>query len=100
MNDRGETLIELVVSMALLALMVTMLVTVFQASAGTFYNTMETKRSMNTQVSQLLLEEDGTLEVSGSLEIQTQYYVDGTGYSDSFSTEIVKPVQGSLYKFR
>ena len=100
MNNRGETLIELVVSMALLSLMVTMLVTVFQASAGSLYETIETKRNLNTQVSQLLLEEDGVLETCDNLEIRSQYTVNGMGYSGSFAAEIVNPIQGSLYKFR
>lgn len=100
MNNRGETLIELVVSMALLSLMVTMLVTVFQASASSLYQTIETKRNLNAQVSQLQLEEEAMLQTLENLEIQTQYYVNGTEYSDSFAAELVKPVQGSLYKFR
>lgn len=98
MNNKGETLIELIVSLALLALLVTMMATSFQASNKSLYNNIVTKRDINTQIRQLTLEE--SIEQFETLNIQYHYVVGGVSYTDSFATEVVKPVSGSLYKFR
>lgn len=98
MNNRGETLIELIVSLALLALLVTMLATAFQASTGSLYTNIETKRGLNEQVRQLTLEE--AVERTRGLTISYSYEAEGIIYSDSFEAELLKPQNGSLYKFR
>lgn len=98
MNNKGETLIELIVSLALLALLVTLLATAFQASTGSLYNNIETKRNLNSQVRQLMLEE--SVASTGNLTIHYQFEAEGTIYADFFETEILKPQTGSLYKFR
>ncbi len=104
MNNRGETLIELVVSMALLSIVVTMLVTVFTATSQVLFTTIDTKRSMNNQASGLLMEasESGAsyVDVKDTLEITTHYEVVGTPYDNNFQTELLQSTEGSLYKFR
>ena len=91
-------MIELVVSLALLTLLVTMLATVFQASTRSQYDIITTKRNMNTQVKQLLLEEG--VEHIENLTIQYRYEAEGSQYTDSFNVEMIKATGGSLYKFR
>lgn len=98
MNNKGETLIELIVSLALLALLVTMLATAFQASTGSLATNIETKRNLNEQVRQLTLEE--SLQSAGNLTISYQYEAGSVIYSDSFGVELLQPQTGSLYKFR
>lgn len=98
MNNKGETLVELIVSLALLALFVTMLATAFQASTGSFYNNIETKRDLNEQVHQLTKEE--SVETAKSLTIKYKYTVGTEIKEDSFEVEMIRPLEGSLYKFR
>ena len=98
MNNRGETLIELIVSLALLALLVTLLATSFQAYTNSLYNNIETKRNLNEQVRQLTLEE--SVQNVGNLTISYRYEADSIFYSDSFEAELLKAQDGSLYKFR
>ena len=98
MDNRGETLIELIISIALLSLMVTMLVTAFQASAGSLYNNIETKRALNQQVRQLTMEEN--TDSVRNLTISYKFEAESMIYSDSFEAELLKPQTGSLYKFR
>lgn len=98
MTDKGETLIELIVSLALLALLVTMLVTVFKASTGSLYDTISTKRDLNAQAGRLLLEEQ--VEKAESLTIRYQYASGGSNHEGSFGAELLKVSGGSLYKFR
>lgn len=98
LDNKGETMIELVVSLALLALLVTMLATVFQASTRSLADTIMTKRDMNSQAGQLLLE--SAVEHVDNLTIQYQFAVDGSLHTDSFQVELIKAADGSLYKFR
>lgn len=104
MNNRGETLIELMVSMALLAITVTMLVTVFTATSQVLFTTIDTKRDMNNQASGLLMEEAedgaGFVDVKDTLEITIHYEVAGIPYDNNFQTELLQSTGGSLYKFR
>ncbi len=97
-DNRGETLVELIVSLALLTLLVTMLVTAFQASTQSMYNTIATKRDINTQVGNLLGEE--SLEGVRDLTIQYRYSVEGIVHKGSFETELVQTVNGSMCRFR
>lgn len=98
MTDRGETLIEVIVSVALLALLVTMLVTVFQASTRSMYDTIQTKRDLNAQKEKLMLEEQ--VEKTENLSIGYRFTAGGKIHENSFHAEILKALDGSLYKFR
>ena len=98
MTDRGETLIELIVSVALLAMLVTLLVTVFKASTRSMYDTIETKRDLNAQTGKLLLEEQ--VEKTESLSIGYRFTAGGNIHEASFQAELLKVTDGSLYKFR
>lgn len=98
MNNKGETLIELLVSLALFALIVTMLAIGFQTSTTSFYTNITTKRDLNEQVAWLVEEE--SVEKVQNLTIQYQHSTADGIYADSFMIEMLKPTEGSMYKFR
>lgn len=98
MNNRGETLVEMTISLALFALTVTMLVTVFKSSSESLAGTMEAKQNICNQESAILLED--SLEKIDTRDIQYSYTVDGNNYTGSFSVDLCRTSEGVLYKFR
>ncbi|MBR1931376.1 MAG: prepilin-type N-terminal cleavage/methylation domain-containing protein [Lachnospiraceae bacterium] len=97
-DKRGETLIELVVSLALFALVITMLVTVFNASANSLATNVETKRMLNQQEVTLAREDDVIVE---ELSIQSTIRIGADAHvAGEVPVQRLRPVNGSLYKFR
>ena len=97
---RGETLIELVVSLALFSLLITMLVTVFNASSKSLANTVEIKNEINEQL--LTLTRETTGFTAQDITIFYSYTTDSGSETDSgsFTAQRMDLTSGALYKFR
>ncbi|MCR4651111.1 MAG: prepilin-type N-terminal cleavage/methylation domain-containing protein [Lachnospiraceae bacterium] len=94
MNDRGETLVEMVVSLALLALTVTMVVMVFTSSSNTMAQSIETRRLIDEQVDDVLRGTD--VSVVESVVIT---WTNGA-QTETAEVELIKSDKGGLAAYR
>lgn len=97
-NNRGETLIEVVFSFAVIAVVVASSTLVINAANKIINSNLDGRRLLQQEVAQLHMNQN--LETIEGLNIQYTYSDGTNSYSDNFAVEKVRVTGGSLQKYR
>lgn len=98
MNDRGETLIEMIISLALFSLTITMLVTVFHSANASLYSTVDTKRTLSNQETSAL--SDTNLEKVETQSVTCVITTSTDTFTSTFDVDLMHVENGAFYRFK